>query len=100
MPARPGAFWSTGSSVILMSCRRVVEWTIHWPRAWCSAPGFQSSREPSQPVYSSALASESSRWRIVRPEIARSSGRRCGESNAAATRSRHGVERSHARSTT
>ena len=65
-----------------------------------SAPGSQPRREDSQPQNSSADASESSRWRTVTPEIARSSGRRRGESNAAATRSRHGVERSQARSTT
>ena len=45
-------------------------------------------------------ASESSRWRTVTPLILVRSGRRRGESNAAAIRSRHGVERSHARSTT
>ena len=40
------------------------------------------------------------RWRIATDEIAPSCERNSGGSNVAATRSRHGVERSQARSTT
>ena len=83
-----------------MSCRRVCALPVMRPRTVASREGCQSRRDESQPQNSSPEASESSRWRTVTLEILASSGRRRGESNAAATRSRHGVERSQARSTT
>ena len=70
------------------------------PLTWPSDSGFQPSRELIQPQKSTAAASESSRWRTVTEAIEPSRERSTGGSKAAAIRSRHGVERSHARSTT
>ncbi len=49
---------------------------------------------------SSAAAADSGLWRTVTELMWRRSGRRCAGSKVAATRSRQGVERSQARSTT
>ena len=83
-----------------MSWRRVRARPASCPRARASASGRQPSREASQPQNSTAEATESARWRTVTAEMAPSARRSAGGSKAAATRSRHGVERSHARSTT
>jgi hypothetical protein len=99
-PASPGAFWSVGSSWILTSCRRPRAWPISLRPDGASDSGFHPSRDDSQPQNSNAAASESWRWRTVTDETLPSAARSCGGSNDAATRSRHGVERSHARSTT
>ena len=76
---------STGSSVSLMSCRRVCACPLQRPRACDSAPGSQPSREASQPQNSSAggervlaVAHGHAGDRRAGP------GRRRGESNAAA----------------
>ena len=60
----------------------------------------QPSREASQPTNRRADAVESGRKRTVMALMAESAARISSGSKVAATRSRHGVERSQARSTT
>ena len=81
----PGA---PGPAVQRAASRRTIE------------PGFHPSRDASQPTSSIPAAAESGWWRIARPEILPSSGRMAGGSNVMARRSRHGVVRTQARSTT
>src|SRR5258707_391023 len=70
------------------------------PPWWITEPGFQPSWLASQPKKNSPEAAESGRCLAVTELIDHSSGRSCGGSKVADTRSRQGVERSHARSTT
>ena len=52
----------------LTSCRRARACPVQAPPALDSRPGFQPSRDESQPQRSSADACESSRWRTVTPD--------------------------------
>src|SRR5688500_2229526 len=97
-PASPGAFWLADSRQILTSERLARACPRYEPPLWPSDSGRQPSRELIQPQKSTAAASESSRWRTVTDAIAASCERSTFGSKAAAIRSRHGVERSHARS--
>src|SRR5918998_1085848 len=99
-PASPGAFWLADSREIFTSERLARACPVYEPPVWPSDDGFQPSRELSQPQNRTAAASESSRWRTVTEAIEPSRERSAGGSKAAAMRSRHGVERSQARSTT
>ena len=101
-PARPGASWpGSGSSVSVTSWRRAVAWPRTEPLvAAVSEPVPQPSREASQPKKSTPAAPESGRWRTLTESMCQSSSRQRGGSNVEATRSRHGVVRSQARSTT
>ena len=100
-PAKPRTLWR-GSG----SRQRSTSWRLPWalpdsdPLRGMSFDGCQPRREASQPTSSSAAAADSGLWRTVTALMWRRSGRRCAGSKVAATRSRHGVERSHARSTT
>ena len=100
MPASPGAFIvGSGSRCSFTSCRRDSAVPCIVP-FWVSIePGFQSRRLHSQPKNSSPAMAESGRWRTVTSLMRARSSRHSGGSNVDATRSRHGVERSHARST-
>ena len=89
-----------GSSVSLTSWRRAWAEPTSVPSRAISGLSCQSSRDASQPMSSTPATADSGWWRTVTALIVRRSGRRWGGSNVAATRSRHGVERSHARSTT
>ena len=86
--------------------RHVLAPRVRWPHERV-APRRDQRPRPASPAArpasrqnSSPAAAESGRWRTVTRLICRSVRRADGGSNAAATRSRHGVERSQARSTT
>ena len=80
--------------------RRVAEPVSRPGPSVPSAHGPHRSRDDSHPASSSALAAELGRWRTASPVSEPSSGARSSGSKLAASRSRHGVVRSHARSTT
>ena len=100
-PARPGTLWpSSGTSVKTTSWRRACALPCCSPLPCISEPISQPSREASQPQKSTPAIAESDRWRTVTLSIRPSSSRHCGGSKVEATRSRQGVPRSQARSTT
>ena len=99
-PPSPGEPISSGRSSSATSPRRARQWPVSRSPRCPSASGRQPSREASQPQNSTPAAVESRRWRTVTFSIASRQPRIGGGSNVAATRSRHGVERSQARSTT
>jgi len=68
-PASPGELMSTGSSVSLMSCRRVCAEPVQRPRPCVTAPGSHPRREASQPQNNSPDASESARWVCAADEL-------------------------------
>ncbi len=61
---------------------------------------YQFRREASQPTSSTPATVLSGWWRTVSALICAASMRICGGSKVLAMRSRQGIERSHARSTT
>jgi hypothetical protein len=101
IPARPGTcICVVVCSSISTSPRRARARPRNVPWRDVIAPGRQPRRAVSQPSRRSPETSEPSRICAVTDEIVPSSGRRFGVSNAPAMRSRHGVVRSQARSTT
>ena len=100
-PARPGTSSSgSGSRHSCTSWRRPLARPRSIPFAGDREPGSQPRREQSQPQNNRPATAESGWWRTLTELIPDSSGSHCGGSKLAATRSRHGVERSQARSTT
>src|SRR5207248_511084 len=100
-PTSPGTSCSTGSSSISTSCSGASA-TLRSPAPLPEPRGSASQRrrEHSHPARSVALAADAGWWRTMRFAIRCSAARLFGGSNEAASRSRHGVVRSHARSTT
>ncbi len=101
-PARPRTDCSgSGDRIIRTSPLRVRARASIVPLVrWASAPGFQPSRDAIQPRNSTPVIVDSGWWRSSTLEIVGSCRRSRAGSKAAATRSRQGVERSQARSTT
>ena len=90
----------SGTSLSSTSWRRPCALPCRFPLALISDPGSHPSRAASHPQNKSPATVDSGWWRTVTALIRPSSSRHCGGSNVDATRSRHGVERSQARSTT
>jgi hypothetical protein len=100
-PARPGTdIVASASSCSATSCRRPCAFPCSTLSMRTSEPGSHPSRADSHPQNSTPATADSGAWCTVTPVIRPSSSRHCGGSNVAATRSRQGVERSQARSTT
>ena len=89
----------SGSSCSRTSWRRACAEPCIEPSWATMPPHSQPRRLASQPKNSSPATVESGRWRAVTALILASSGRHWAGSKVEATRSRQGVERSHARST-
>ena len=100
-PASPGALMLASGFISSVTSprlpRALPQRDPSWPTRLSTC---QSRRVASQPKNSTAAVPESGRWRTVTELMRRSSSRQIGGSKLAATRSRHGVERSQARSTT
>ena len=101
MPAKPGVLIvESGSSRSVTSVLRAFACPSMLPFWWTMWPCCQPSRVPSQPNSRRPAVADSGWWRMVSELISFSSERHCGGSKLAAMRSRQGVLRSHARSTT
>jgi hypothetical protein len=102
-PARPGTSWSLGTSET--STSRPSAGAIALPAdpvPFNDRKGAvsHSSRDANHPASSAALATDAGWWRTQTPVSCDRKPARAGSSKLDASRSRHGVVRSQARSTT